>query len=264
MGWSSGAGWLVAAGQATASAGAESDLSTNVVCALGAWHLLTASVTRAAGSLQPKHGTTAIGSAISATGLYRLPFFALGRPDTVVFSKDAAFAGSVDNVSLKVLTTAQAITGAPTQVGSMFVTAERILVACGSNLNGNFDALQIDWSDGEDNTDWTPTAVNLAGGYTLAAGGRVVRGLASVGENVIWTEDALWSMRYNADPNRVYDFVQRGTGCGLIGPNAAAEVNGVWYWMTPAGAFMAYGGAVPAVLPCTLARDVKDNLAFVQ
>jgi hypothetical protein len=71
-------------------------------------------------------------------------------------------------------------------------------------------------------------------------------------------------MRYNADPARVYDFTEKGAGCGLIGPNAAVQVNGVWYWMTPAGAFMAYGGAAPAVLPCTLARDVKDNLAFVQ
>lgn len=156
------------------------------------------------------------------------------------------------------------VANAPTQVGSIFVTAERILVACGSNLDGNFDALQIDWSDAEDNTDWTPTATNLAGGYTLADGGRIVRGLPGVGENVIWTEDKLWSMRYNADPLRVYDFTEKGAGCGLIGPNAAVQVNGVWYWMTPAGAFMAYGGAAPAVLPCTLARDVKDNLAFVQ
>ena len=156
------------------------------------------------------------------------------------------------------------VTNAPTQVGSMFVTAERILVACGSNLDASFDALQIDWSDAEDNTDWTPTAANLAGGYTLADGGRVVRGLPGVGENVIWTEDALYGMVYNADPNRVYDFPKRGSGCGLIGPNAAVELNGIWYWMTPAGAFMAYGGGQPQMLPCTLSRDVKDNLAFVQ
>jgi hypothetical protein len=264
VGWSSGAGWSIAAGAATASAGTGSDLSTNVVTQAGAWHLLTVTVSRSAGTLQPKHGVLPIGSAIGATGAYRLPFFTLGGAETLTFSKDSAFAGSVDNVSLVVLTTAQIVSGAPTQVGSMFVTAERILVACGSNLDGNFDALQLDWSDAEDNQDWTPTSANLAGGYTLPGGGRVVRGLPGAGENVIWTEDALWSMRYNADPNRVYDFIGKGTGCGLIGPNAAAEVNGVWYWMTPAGAFMAYAGATPQLLPCTLARDVKDNLAFVQ
>lgn len=264
VGWSSGAGWSIAAGAATASAGVGSDLSTNVTTNLAAWHLLTVTVTRSAGTLQPKHGLLAIGSAISATGTYSLPFFTLGGAESLVFSKDATFAGTLDNVSLKVLTTAQAVVNAPTQVGSMFVTAERILVACGSNLDGTFDALQIDWSNAENNQQWTATSANLAGGYTLPGGGRVVRGLPSTGENVIWTEDALWSMRYNADPNRVYDFIEKGTGCGLIGPNAAAEVNGVWYWMTPAGAFMAYGGATPVLLPSTLARDVKDNLAFVQ
>lgn len=159
---------------------------------------------------------------------------------------------------------ATAVTNAPTIVTSIFVTAERILVACGSNLDGSFDALQIDWSDAESNTTWTPTATNLAGGYTLPDGGRIVRGMAGLAENVVWTEDALWSMRYNANPNSVYDFVKMGSGCGLVGPNGAVELNGIWYWMTPAGAFMAYGGANPQVLPCTLARDVKDNLAFVQ
>ena len=159
---------------------------------------------------------------------------------------------------------ATAVSNAPTIVGSIFVTAERILVACGSNLDGSFDALQIDWSDAENNTTWTPTPTNLAGGFTLPAGGRVVRGLPGVGENVVWTENDLWSMRYNADPNSVYDFIQKGSGCGLIGPNAAVELNGVWYWMTPAVAFMSYGGANPQMLPSTLARDVKDNLAFVQ
>lgn len=264
VGWTSGTGWTITGGAAVATAGSGSDLSTNITASLGAWHILSVNVTRAAGTLTPYLGTTAISTAISTSGLKRLPFFAAGGSSTIKFTKDASFSGSIDNVSVKVLTTAQVITNAPTQVGSMFVTAERILVACGSNLDGNFDALQIDWSDAENNQQWTPTAANLAGGYTLPAGGRVVRGLPGVGENVIWTEESLWSMRYNADPNRVYDFAQKGSGCGLIGPNAAVEVNGVWYWMTPAGAFMAYGGAAPALLPCTCARDVKDNLAFVQ
>jgi hypothetical protein len=146
----------------------------------------------------------------------------------------------------------------------MFVTAERIVVACGSNLDGAFDALQIDWSDAEDHQAWTPTSANLAGGYTLPAGGRIVRGLRGARENVVWTTDALWSMRFNANPNTVYDFVEVGRGCGLIGPNAAAQAGGTWYWMAPGGAFYAYGGAQPQMLTCTLARDVRDNLAWVQ
>ena len=42
-----------------------------------------------------------------------------------------AFNGRIDNVSLKVLTTAALIPTAPSSAGSVFVTAERNLVACG-------------------------------------------------------------------------------------------------------------------------------------
>jgi hypothetical protein len=146
----------------------------------------------------------------------------------------------------------------------MFVTAERSVVACGSNLDGDFDPLQVDWSDFENNQNWTPSSSNNAGGYTLPSGGRIVRGMAGARENVIWTLESLWSMRPTGSNLDVYAFTEMGKGCGLIGPNAAALVGGVWYWMTPAGAFYAYGGAEPQMLPCTLARDVKDNLAFVQ
>jgi len=265
VGWSSGSGWVISGGVATATAGAGSDLSTNVTLNNGAWHLLTFDMTRSAGTLQPKHGATSIGSALSAAGHYAVDFYANGGSDTIVFTKDSSFVGTVDNVSVKVLTTAHLLPNAPTQVGHMFVTDERIVVAVGSNLDGSFDALQIDWSDAENNQTWTPTDTNLAGGDTLSSGGRAVAGRkGSANGNGIWTDSSFWLMRYNADPNRVYDFIELGNGCGLIGPNAVSEVAGRWYWMTPAGAFFAFSGAAPAQLPCPVARDTKDNLAWVQ
>lgn len=265
--WSAGAGWSVGGGFANFSAGAGSTLypqGGTLTLASGAWHLLTLNCTVSAGSFAAISGTTTIGAAISATGNYRRAFFANGGATTFRILKTATANGNIADVSVQVLTTANLVTGAPTEVGSMFVTAERIVVACGSNLDGAFDPLQVDWSDAEDNQTWTPTSTNLAGGYKLPAGGRIVRGLRGARENVIWTADALWSMRYNANPGTVYDFIEMGSKCGLIGPSAAAEVGGVWYWMTPAGAFYAYGGAQPQQLPCTLARDVADHLAWVQ
>jgi len=225
---------------------------------------MTMNLSVAAGSLEAVCGGAAIGAAITATGNYRRPFYAAGGVTAFRLAKDASFAGSVHDVSVKVLTTGQLVPGAPTQVGSMFVTAERIVVACGSNLDGAFDALQIDWSDAEDHQNWSPTSANLAGGYTLPAGGRIVRGMRGARENVVWTLDTLWAMRFNGDPSSVYDLIPMGSGCGLIGPNAAGEIGGVWYWMTPTGAFFAYGGSQPVMLACTLARDLADNLAKVQ
>jgi hypothetical protein len=263
-GWTAGAGWSAGSGQAVFSAGASSSLDQNITLESGAWHLLTLNLSISAGTVAAISGTSTIGAGITASGNYRRAFFANGGSTEFKLLKDATGSGAISDVSVKVLTTAQLVTGAPTEVGSMFVTAERIVVACGSNLDGDFDPLEVDWSDAEDNQTWTPTSSNLAGGFRLPAGGRIVRGLRGARENVLWTTEALWSMRYNANPGTVYDFIEMGRGCGLIGPNAAAEVGGVWYWMTPGGAFYAYGGAQPQMLGCTLARDVKDNLAWVQ
>lgn len=263
-GWSAGPGWSAGNGVAIGSAGTSSSLEQNVLLSSAAWHLFSLNLSVGAGSIAAYAGLTTIRSGMNATGNYRSSFYSNGGTVKLTLTKDATFAGNLQDVSVQVLTTAQLVPNAPTQVGSMFVTAERIVVACGSNLDGAFDALQIDWSDAEDHQSWAPTSANLAGGYTLPAGGRIVRGLRGAGENVVWTLEALWSMRFNGNPNLVYDVVEKGSGCGLIGPNAAAEVGGVWYWMTPTGAYYAYGGAQPQLLPCTLARDVADNLALVQ
>lgn len=265
--WSAGAGWSVGGGFAHFSAGASSSLypqGSTITLEAGAWHLLTMNLTVGAGTLAAIAGTSTIGAGITATGNYRRAFYASGGATTFRLLKDATGAGFVHDVSVQVLTTGELIPNAPSMVGSSFVTAERILVACGSNLAGSFDPLQVDWSDAENNQSWTASSSNLAGGYTLPSGGRIVRGHRGARENAIWTADALWAMRYNGNPNSVYDFIEMGRGCGLVGPNAAAMVGGNWYWMTPAGAFYVYGGAAPQMIPCTLARDVADNLAWVQ
>jgi hypothetical protein len=264
-GWSTGAGWTIGSGVATSTAGTGSDLEQNVTLSAGAWHLLAFNLTVLAGSMYATWNSSTVRAGITANGNYRVPFFSgAGGTAKLKFIADSSFGGVMRNASLKVLTTAQLVTGAPTMIGSMFVTAERIVVACGSNLDGAFDPLQVDWSDAEDNQDWTATSSNLAGGYTLPSGGRVVRGLPGPRENLLWTTESLWAMRYNANPGTVYDFIEMGRGCGLIGPNAAAIAGGTAYWMSPEGAFFAYSGAAPQMIPSTLARDVFDNLAWVQ
>lgn len=265
VGWVSGAGFSTGGGASFASSGTASNLDTSVTALVGAWHLLNFRVTVGAGSFQTYAGGLTIGSAITATGNYLVPFYSPnGGAFTVRFAKDATFTGTLRYASVQVLTTAQLVPHAPTQIGSMFVTAERIVVACGSNLAGSFDALQIDWSDAEDNQDWTSTDANLAGGDTLPYGGRVVRGLPGARDNSIWTDEGRWSMRFNGNPLSVYDLIEMGNGCGLCGPNAATQVAGVWYWRTPSGAFYADSGSGPVPIPCTLSRDMQDRLSRQQ
>jgi hypothetical protein len=261
--WTLGTGWSISGGAAVATIAAASDLSQSINLSTNAWHLLSLNVTRAGGVVTAKHGTATIQN-FSSTGLYRIPFFSTGGAETLAFSKDTAFTGTLDNISVQVLTTAQAITNAPTQVTCIFVTAEGNVVACGSNLLGTFNPLQLDWSDSYDNQTWVPTNSNVAGGYTLTSGSRIVRGRRGENGNPIWTLSDLWVMRFNGNPGSVYDVKVVGSQCGLIGPNAEAMIGGVWYWMTPTGAFFAWDGTTPTQLPCSLSRDVADHLAYVQ
>ncbi|MDX2224597.1 MAG: hypothetical protein SFV21_17730 [Rhodospirillaceae bacterium] len=264
-GWSVGAGWSIGAGVASASASSGA-LSQPVTLARGAWHLLAFDVvTASAGTVAPAWGSTAIGAATSATGTHRRVFFCgPGGAQTMKFT-GAGFTGSIDNVSLAVLTTAHRIETAPGNVTAMFVAPERIVVACGCpDTAGNFDPLRVQWCGQENNQDWTASPVNLAGSYVLSQGTRIVRGLVGRGESVIFTDQGLYAMRYVPDPNVVYRFDPIATGCGLIGPNAVTQVGGVFYWMTPGGEFYVYDGGAARPLQSTVRREVSDHLSWVQ
>ncbi len=264
-GWTLGAGIAYSANAITytASSGAATQSVTTLP---GAWHEFTMDVAAwSTGSIQAVYNGSNIISAITASGTYRGTFFSgAGGTATLSISGTNATA-TVDNVSLKVLAAANIISNAPTQVTCSFVTAERILVACGCpDSNGNFDALRLRWTTTQNNQTWTQVATNLAGSYTLSNGARIVRGISGNRENLILTDTAAYAMRYVPDPNVVYSFPELGSGCGLIGPNALTQVAGRFFWMSPAAEFYAYDGSYPQPLQCSVKRDVKDNLAWVQ
>jgi hypothetical protein len=55
-----------------------------------------------------------------------------------------------------------------------------------------------------------------------------------------------------------FGFEQVGTNCGLIGKNAAVEIDGIAYWMSPKG-FFAFDGTVKS-LPCSVEDHVFENI----
>lgn len=159
---------------------------------------------------------------------------------------------------------AVAVTNAPARVNSIFTSPERILVAVGSNdVSAVWNPMLVRWCDQEVITTWAPTAANQAGDFVLSKGSRAVAGMAAGKQNLVWTDVGVYSMRYLGDPVLVYGFEYLGDG-GLIGPNAAAVLGGVAFWMTPAGQFMVLDGGQPRQVPCPVQRHVFDNLAWVQ
>jgi hypothetical protein len=119
----------------------------------------------------------------------------------------------------------------------------------------------VRFSAQEDITDFVATATNTAGGQRLTDGNFIVSALRSRGQILIWTDTSLHGMQYLGPPY-TFGFQQLGANCGLIGPHASADVNGVAYWMSK-DAFFIFDGVVKK-LPCSVQDYVFKDINFTQ
>ena len=118
------------------------------------------------------------------------------------------------------------------------------------------DDMFIRFSDQEDINDYTPTAINSAGSQRLQDGTRIMGSLKAKETILVWTDNALYTMKFIGSPF-TFGFEQVGTNCGLIGKNAAIEIDGVAFWMSTNGFFM-FDGTVKS-LPCSVEDYVYDQ-----
>ena len=118
------------------------------------------------------------------------------------------------------------------------------------------DDMFIRFSDQEDINDYTPTAINSAGSQRLQDGTQIMGSLKAKEVILVWTDNALYTMKFIGAPF-TFGFEQVGTNCGLIGKNAAVEIDGAAFWMSPNGFFM-FDGTVKS-LPCSVEDYVYDQ-----
>ena len=159
-------------------------------------------------------------------------------------------------------TRATIIVGAPTASRDMLVsTPDRHLVFFGTETTigdkTTQDDMFIRFSSQENINDYAPTATNSAGTQRLAAGSRIIG--AKLGRNAIyiWSDTSLFTMRFVGTPF-TFAYEQVGTNCGLIGKNAAVEVDGAAYWMSDNG-FFRYTGKLES-MDCLVEDYVYDDL----
>ena len=119
------------------------------------------------------------------------------------------------------------------------------------------DDMFIRFSDQEGINTYAPTAINSAGTQRLQDGTKIIGALKAKETILIWTDNALYTMKFVGAPF-TFGFEQVGTNCGLIGKNAAVEIDGIAYWMSPKG-FFAFDGTVKS-LPCTVEDHVFENI----
>lgn len=161
---------------------------------------------------------------------------------------------------------AAAIAGAPTKSKYALVsTPDRHLVCFGTESTigspGTQDPMYVRFSNQEDIYTFTESITNTAGGQRLTDGSQIVSAIRSRGQILIFTDTSLHGQQY-VGPPYTFGFTQLGANCGCIGPHAAADVNGLAFWMGTE-AFYLFDGTVKKI-PCTVQDYVFKDLNQVQ
>ncbi len=121
--------------------------------------------------------------------------------------------------------------------------------------------LRVSWSDQNNFRVWTPTATNTAGSVNLTEGSRIVGAIRSRNTINIWTDKAMYIQEFVGTPF-IFRFTQVGSNCGMIGPHAAVDIDGVSYWMGDNNFYM-YDGRVNT-MPCTIRRHLFESFNMTQ
>lgn len=135
-----------------------------------------------------------------------------------------------------------------------------IAFGCTDILTGNQDRLLIRWSDTENPAVWTPLETNSAGGIRIPTGSEFVSAMETKQEILVWTDDAVHSLRYIGAPFE-YSIARVGMS-SIVGPNAIVSANDVVFWMGQNG-FFQYDGRVIGI-PCSVKDYVFNNINWDQ
>jgi len=212
-----------------------------------------------------KWGASQTGDIVTAPGLWSLDNF--GNKLIATIFDGATFEWNSDATGAT-STRATIVANAPTAaIQTLVSTPDRHLVFFGTETTigttSTQDDMYIRWSDQESinaSTSYTPSATNTAGTQRLADGTRIVAAIRGRDAIYIWTDTSLFIMRFVGAPF-VFSFQQVGTNCGLIGKNAAVEVDGSAYWMSENG-FFRYTGKLDS-LACLVEDYVYDDINTV-
>jgi len=214
---------------------------------------------------------TGFGSAVEAStvtlepGLWSLNSFGQVLVATILNGKTFTWnAGIAARFTTRASTTTTSFltTNNPTATRSTLISpTTRHLIHFGTEITigtpSTQDDMFIRFSADESINEYTIEAVNTAGSQRLQDGTKIVGALVAKENILVWTDNALYTMKFVGAPF-TFGFEQVGTNCGLIGQNAAIEIDGVAYWMGNNG-FFSFDGTVNT-LPCSVEDYVFDDI----
>jgi hypothetical protein len=155
-------------------------------------------------------------------------------------------------------------TDVPTRTTQVLVSqGDKHVLALGATPfgGGDFDPLLIRWSSQDDAYNWTPAPTNSAGFIRIPTGSRIICGLRTRQETLVWTSSSLFSLQFLGTTD-VFGLQELADNISIVSPRAKVTINNITYWMG-LDKFYTYSGRVDT-LPCTLRNHVFQNINFEQ
>lgn len=156
----------------------------------------------------------------------------------------------------------------PSKIMQLLVSQQdRHLISLGAVPFGytsatDFDPLLIRWASQDAPGNWDPTPVtSSAGDIRVSRGSRIIRGLPTRQEILIWTDTHLYTLQYLGTTD-VFGLQEYADNISVASPRCMVSASNVVYWMGQ-DKFYAYTGRVET-LPCTLRNQVFTNINFAQ
>jgi hypothetical protein len=118
--------------------------------------------------------------------------------------------------------------------------------------------MMVSWCSQENPLIWNPDDItNTAGNQLLSIGSRLITAEKTRQEYLLWSDAALYSMRYLGAPY-VFGFNVISASISIASPNAKASAAGMTFWMG-VNKFYVYTGRVDS-LPCSLYQYVFSDI----
>lgn len=159
------------------------------------------------------------------------------------------------------ITTLGGASDVPTAMLQLIVEPElRFVLALGAVPIGmsNIDPMFIRWADRGTVNNWSPGPTSTAGGFRLSAGSRILRGMRTRRDIIVFTDTALYALQAVGGTSIFRPAIQ-SDDVSLIGPLAVCnDKNGVVMWMGRDG-FYQYDGRVASV-DCDLSDRVFNDI----
>ena len=136
-----------------------------------------------------------------------------------------------------------------------------ISFGCNDIGTSSLNPALVRWSDQGNPFNWTPSSQNTSGGAVLTPGSEIISAIRGRQEIIIWTDNALHSMRFIGPPY-TFGFSLVSSPVTIISPNAAIIADSTIYWMGRTS-FYRYSGSVET-MPCSVSEYVFSDIDYSQ